>query len=467
MKTFTRYLFALIGLLGPIPVQAQPVGDTLWWEGEYELGDFGGKAEYAFWLRGVDTVRDGHFHFRGADPQALLRGGDSYLGVSGTYADGKLSGPWRYELGVYTVSGTAEVIDYQYHLDVDGEQRLAWGQLTDGRPDGSWTVESRRIEGSAPTATTFRSAFTFAAGVPQQSFRLERPGAALLGRFKRDGVAHDTWTLYADFTARQNWNFRDGLLTGIEVFQNNDTINLPVFAAGAYPMSPTTLDGAYLRLVDAWQRMQGIEPGDLGGPAPELLEANAARYREIGEVMAELGAPAFTPAFRVMVPDFPLAAGEADQLDSLTIYMQEIDTLSQSLLANTAYRIVENSDPAVGYLRDVIALIVAEWTPHLRAAAQAHREGILAHLPRGRYFAALWPSRTDRGRIARSHHPSGQYHLPGLCRGAPAHLRRERRYRSHTTIRPVYARQSPGGECQPQRARQYRRAPGSPGRARE
>ncbi|MEO0734152.1 MAG: hypothetical protein AAFZ52_15055, partial [Bacteroidota bacterium] len=320
---------------------------------------------------------------------ALLDGGDSHLDFTGGFHRGQSVGTWRYVFGDYRASGTAEMKDLQYHLNVDGVRHQANGEIAEGRPHGKWIQEVRRIEESQPAELLFRSEIDFAAGVPQRSFRAEDSRAELLGRFKRNGLAHDVWTVYEDLDATENWYFIDGILRRIEILEPEDTTVIPVLEELPRETQTINADARYFRFLARWQQLAGRElPANR---LRELLTANAVAYTKVTTVMKEVGEDNFRPVLGVRVPHFPLPAERIAQLTTLTDRLRHADTLATNLTENTSLSIIANTDDEVAYLLAVLRHLRSEFLAPVAELTAAYREEVLAFLPRKLYYERLWP----------------------------------------------------------------------------
>ena len=354
--------------------------------GPYRVGDYRGQARYQYDVSVEgDTVRQGGFRMEGSDLASLLSGGDNYFAFRGSFRDDVPSDRWRFTFGEYAVEGSADVEGFEYHLKVDGEQHQTTGSLRRGRPDSRWTTEVRRVEASRPTDLLFRSEVTFSGGVPQQSFTVEGGGASLLGRFKRNGVAHDIWTLYSDLDAQEEWTFEDGWLRAIA----SGGARREVFGADVGEGRFVNLDERYVRLLSLYLALDE-RPADLADdPAVALLTRNADLYAELGGVVEALGGATAKPLFKVMAPYRPLASGDLAVLDSIQAGIQGFDTIAGAIAATTSIRVAESTDAEVAYLRALLETLDAEWLAPARQLDSVYRADLLQYLPRERYYATL------------------------------------------------------------------------------
>ena len=398
MITFTRGVRAyLAGTLALVCLtslaQAQDTApDTLTYSGPYPLAGLDAEASFRYLLDGQDTLLTDTFRLRAADPAALLAGGDSYLSATGTFASDVATGPWQFEFGEYSLGRGAEVADYHYRLNVSGTHRTASGLLREGRLDGEWTQQTQVVEDSQPTAVAFASTITFADGVPQQSFELKGERATLLGRFRRDGLAHDDWTLYADLETQQTWVFREGRLDEVVYHREGSKDTVDVLASSIDPTTVINLDGRYLRLIALWQQLHDRDAAFTTGPAGRLLLTNGRQYARVNEVLGAITTDTTaTVRFGVQVPFLPLRPTEVAQLDSITTYLRTFDTIARTLTNNSAFTILETADPEVAYLRATLETLSQDYLAEVRELDRAYAEGVLGFVPRQRYYAQLWP----------------------------------------------------------------------------
>lgn len=381
-------LASLCACAGAVGALAQGTADDGIYTGPYRVGDYAGRARYQYDLTVEgDTVREGGFRMEGSDLAALLSGGDSYFAFRGSFRDDVPSDRWRFTFGEYVAEGSADVDGFEYHLLVDGEQRQTTGTLRRGRPDSRWTTEVRRVEASRPTDVLFRSAVTFSGGVPQQSFTVEGGGASLLGRFKRNGVAHDTWTLYSDLDAQEEWTFENGWLRSI----SGAGPAREVFGEDVGEGRFVDLDERYVQLLSLYLALDG-RPVELDDdPAVALLTRNAALYAELGDVVERLGGATADPLFKVMVPHRPLEASDLATLDSIQERITRFDTVAQAIASTTSLRVAESTDAEVAYLRSLLEDLDDRWLAPARRLDSVYRADLLQYLPRDRFYANLGP----------------------------------------------------------------------------
>jgi hypothetical protein len=385
-RTVLTGLFATLLLVSE--AQAQ---DTLAYSGPYSVGPLVGRADFDYTQRRSDTLRNGAFRMQGASAADLLAGTDSTFSFSGSFRRDVPVGPWRFHFGAYSLDGSARVVDHRYLLRTRGRAHAATGRLKQGTLDSTWLQEEVSILDSEPVDTTFRSEIVFVEGTPQQAFRLEGEENVLLGRFKRDGLAHDTWTLYADMLTRENWYFVDGRLDRIEIVGEEGSETIPVLPDNLDRTALVELNERYFRLLELWQLTQGREDPFRDSKATELLVRNANLYRRVTEVVEDLGGDRPSPLFGVRVPDLPLSRDEVASLDAIGEALTEIDTIRRLLESNMTFAVLETADPEVAALRARLGEVTGSTLDPIRRVDEAREQNILGYLPREAYLNFLYP----------------------------------------------------------------------------
>ena len=388
------------GLGNGLPAYAQPVyaQPAAVFAGDYALAGHRGSATFDYRLDGGDTVRVGDFDFRAYDARDLLSDGDDYVAIRGRFDDaGVATGPWRFDFGELSAADVSEVRDLRYHLAVNGERRRTTGQLEGGRAEGVWRTVTERIRRSAPADTLFESRFTYAAGVPQQTFRLKTPDAELLGLVTRGGLAEDAWALFGDGDGdgEREWQYHNGLL--LSVTEGGRAVD--VFGDYRGDTLHVALDGDYLRLLDAWRTIRGGAGPQTDQGIARLLGLNAAAYAEVNAAIGALGLRGDGPRIRVAVPSAPLSPREATQLERISAGLLRFNAEAAGVLGAEDLWRVTGADEEAAFLRAAARAIAEEWVGPVRQLDTAYHRGLLRSLPRADYLAALWPAGAVDGRL--------------------------------------------------------------------
>lgn len=372
--------------------QAQFSADLLLYEGTYQIGSFEGQAIYSYKLNHQDTLLHGTFQMEGSNLPALLSGEGSYFSFEGAFQQNKPNGQWSFEFGDYTASHLTKVDTHQYQLAINGIQQQAKGTLQDGQPEGKWRQRVQHMEASKPRELIFESEITFKQGIPQQSFRMESAKQVLLGRFKRNGLAHDVWTLYSNLEIAENWYFQEGRLDKIEIQQKEGIKTVKIFNPTTTETTLITLDARYFRLLEVWQNLAGLSDSISNGRVADLLTLNTSKYEKVSKIINEWSDSNFRFAPKVSVPHFPLSNKEQKKLSTIGKNLQKIDSIYQSLNDNTSLSILESTDQEVAYQMAVLRAIKNRLLTPVRTLYGTQEENILQFLDRSIYYAKLWES---------------------------------------------------------------------------
>ncbi len=367
------------------------LGQNLHFEGPYKAGIYKGDASFEYNLVDGDTLLNGKFTLQRSDLDSLLEGADYAFFFDGAFEKGYPEGFWRFELGKYRSDGETRIVDGQYRVNVNGVKREAYGIIRKGRPDGQWIFMVNQIKNSALDQTRFRSVFSFEDGVPQKSFRIENDSSTLVGRFLRNGFAHDVWTLYSkmDASTAENWHFIEGRLTKIETETDGQVETIAIYDSEANPSKTIILDARYIALVQL--RLHRGNGAGLIGRMSRLLNENAENYQQIDTILSELGRSSFVPQLKVTAPYFPLDSLERARLDSIASWFKKSEAISRSLLNDPQLNILKRSDEEVDFKYEVVKVISEKFLGPLKQFAEYREQGVLEFAARDELVAGLWP----------------------------------------------------------------------------
>ena len=373
-------------VLGTPQLGAQSVQE---YSGPLEIGNYKGRAQYAYRLVSGDTLLDGPFRFSRSNLQSLLKETDTSFSISGSFSGGSPQGPWQFRFGTYRSDSITDVVGLQYTLKVSGVQHEASGSLVSGRPDGQWIHTVNRISGSEVARELFRSSVSFRNGIPEQSFRLRDTTDILVGRFLRNGLAHDAWTVYSDTGtgAGEEWVFDEGRLRWIDITRGTSTVRIPVWDRALENSRVIDLDVQYLKLLElSASRPDGLQNGKVG----RLLARNAHYYARIDTILSALGNSGYRPGFRVRVPWYPLSAADSSYVSRLRRDIPVAARITRELLSNAGLKILERSDAEVGLLLEVTRMFKDDYIDPSEYLLEYIEMGILEYIPRDRLIAGLW-----------------------------------------------------------------------------
>ncbi len=361
--------------------------------GPLQVGDYLGEAEYYYLLAQGDTILDGPFSLQRSNLAALLEKGDASFVFRGGFRSGYPQGAWIFQFGEFQSDSQTQVVDYQYTLNVSGIQTDARGTLQMGKPQGDWKFTTSEVKGSLVVKTLFDSEINFEQGIPQQSFKIADTSNTLVGRFLRDGVAHDVWELYSEGAAEttESWQFSEGVLTKIQGRFPEKDRSFRILDPSMKNAKIILLDERYLQILRLW-----LVPKDTialsKSAVADLLTQNAKYYQKIDDILSQLGTSEFQPEFKVKVPYYPLDTLERRQLDTLKVHFNNAQQLGASLLDNTQLNILKRSDEEAHFLYQVVEAFSEQFLTPLEQLVRYDSQEVIAHVSRDKLINALWPS---------------------------------------------------------------------------
>lgn len=346
-------VFLFIGVFSSLNAQ-----ESQTYNGPLQIGKYNGKATFSYKLVDNDTILHGDFTVLRSNLQELLQKQDYSFQFKGSFVDGIPDGPWKFQFGEFNSKSQSEVIDYQYRVLVSGIQKSSVGKIKMGNPHGEWTILEEQIEDSEISRTLFKSVISFDNGVPQQNFSINNDNYTLVGRFLRDGVAHDEWSLFPSngIDQSESWYFNNGLLQHIRVDDDNDHKTITAFKGFTGKTKTINLDAAYIAALDIQFSKDDVETLHQNN-LPKLLKQNTERYQEIDAILSELGKSDFLPEFKVKIPYYPLNSVETVQVDSVVSYYKKAKELSESILHNSQLNILKLSDKNTAYQYNTVLQI--------------------------------------------------------------------------------------------------------------
>ncbi|MEM9648081.1 MAG: hypothetical protein AAF969_06340 [Bacteroidota bacterium] len=360
-------------------------------KGPLTVGQFNGEAEYDFRVVVGDTILDGPFSMIRSNLNALLEDKDNFFSFTGGFQNGYPNGDWNFQFGEFQSGVDTKVVDLQYRLNVSGTTNSASGTISMGKPNGLWTFDSKKIENSEVEENLFNSTITFENGIPQKSFKIENQSSTLVGRFLRNGLAHDVWTLYTDNDSgtSESWFFDNGLLQKVEKLNDGSTEAWSLYGSSLPKEETINLDARYLKILQLWNASLGsIELGTTG--INQLLTQNADYYKEIDAILSTIGKSQFLPQFKVKVGHYPLDSLEMAAFEDLEILHQRSAGVSQALLNDTQLNILRRSDEEAQFLYAVTQELSTRFIEPSGKLLDYKRENLLEFVPRKQLLDYLW-----------------------------------------------------------------------------
>ena len=358
--------------------------------GAYQLGPLQGEAAFSFRLQNGDTILHGPFQMERGDVNSQEEN-EGYFFVKGNYADNIPHGAWIFRFGQFAPTGTIRLEDYQYRIQLDGNLHQIQGELTNGRYQGPWIHEVTEINNSQPGSSMFRSEVQFESGVSQLAIQIEDRENALLGRFLRNGLAHDVWTLYTNKEQAQHWHFRDGILEKIVLAghpQKREVMVAPNFAGDSRIIN---LDRRYLTLMDVFVQLSQQDFSLIESIPGQLILQNSQHYARIQELLFSKKSYEVPIPFQVEVPYQALTDKQINELNQIGIDLAAIDSLNHSVMSSSSINIAKVADEEIGYWQAVVASLSSQYLSPIRLLMKYHDQDILQHIPQKPLWDFLWP----------------------------------------------------------------------------
>ncbi len=356
-------------------------------QGPFSLGTYSGNADFLYELSGEDTILDGSFFLQSFDLDQLVSDTDQYLKIAGTFKKGLPDSLWRFEFGNFSISEGAEFIDNLFKVRVNGIQQVTIAQFQEGKPQGEWTQTVRNIRQSEAQDTIFASRVSYEHGIAQGSAFFQNDSKVLLGRFRRNGNAHDIWELtYNGFPENiEKWYFTDGRLEQIFIKQDSDSISFKVYENEIQRSKVIHLDQRYIKILSLQKVFDQAAYLNHRGGMTELFGNNASYYQKIDSAFFDLDSlsgKVLMPTLGVKVPYYPLDKEEVKQLEVIREDLQKIDTVSQNLLSDTRLNILKHSNEEILFLLSAVEQISVDYLSPVRKVLQYDKEHLLDFFPR-------------------------------------------------------------------------------------
>tara|TARA_R110002051_G_scaffold137916_2_gene210572 strand:- start:76927 stop:78816 length:1890 start_codon:yes stop_codon:yes gene_type:complete len=367
--------------------------ETRTYNGPLQIGKYNGKATYSYKIVENDTVLDGDFTVLRSNLQELLEKQDYSFQFKGAFVDGTANGPWKFQFGEFNSKSQSEVIDYQYRVLVSGIQKSASGKIKMGKPNGKWIILEEKIDDSEISSTLFKSVVSFESGVPQQNFSINNENYTLVGRFLRDGLAHDEWSLFPtnEMDQSESWFFKDGLLQSIRIDDENDHKTIKAYQAYNGETMAINLDAGYIKALEIQFSQVDVDILQHNS-LPKLLKQNAARYQEVDNILSELGKSEFLPEFKVKVPYYPLDSLDVLKVDSIISYYKKANDLSESILHNSQLNILKLSDVNTAYQYNTVLQLKENYLKPIQEIVSYDSLGILEYTSRQQLINHVFPA---------------------------------------------------------------------------
>ncbi len=390
----------LFGLLLVLFFPSFVLGQIKNYSGAYQIENYIGQADYNYYVVEKDTLLDGTFKMYRSNLDQLINKEDSSFLIQGNFKDNYAVGNWLFQFGEFKSDKISELVDFQYRVNINGIQEEAKGDLENGKPNGLWLYSVNKIKNSEIEKTIFKSSIEFNRGVPYKNFSIENEQNTLVGRFLRNGLAHDQWSLFSSSAmgADEDWNFSDGILKNIQINDSRDK-RIPIYTQTYKNTKTITLDKRYLKAIQLQIALNGSDTL-YHGNIEELLAQNNAYYTKIDGILSKLGNNNFMPELKVKVPYYPLDSIATKTIHAINTHYTNATKISKSLAENTQLNILKLSDSEIFYWYNLATTISTEFVQPLHQLTTYNSEEILEFVSRKALLKSIWKNKIRSSKIS-------------------------------------------------------------------
>ncbi len=396
------FLYILAFLLNlPVLLFGQ---DVQTYKGSFKAGKYKGEANYNFIKVDNDTLLNGPFHFQRSNLKALIEKEDLSFSIHGNFENNLPSGYWSFRFNEFQSNSKSTVEEYRYVVNVNGLQQIAFGNLKGGKPDGEWSFKIQQIKDSEVDRVIFKSVIEFDRGVPQRSFRIEGKQQELVGRFLRNGLAHDEWTLYSDNQVDEieSWYFDEGVLKKIRLYSRSSSKDITIYKKIGGERKTIPLDEKYL---DILKLKLGIEDSTYITQSGilDMLAQNDEYYQNIDTILSRLSNSSFAPDFKVSVPYFPLEDVEKESMNSIVDYYNKSRSISDALLGDSHLAIMELSDKKIRFLETSVDSLSKNILDPLEQLIGYYKDDLFPYVNREELVLKIWKQKSPAIKSFQNH----------------------------------------------------------------
>ncbi|MEM9720506.1 MAG: hypothetical protein AAGA10_14695 [Bacteroidota bacterium] len=375
------------------------------------FGDFSGQATYSQDSIGIDSLLNGPFQADNFSLKALSKGGTPFSQVKGFFNANQPDSAWEIQLGSLFAEGGAKWDESQIKVKVSGVQHIAQINFQGGLAKGEWSHKVNTLKASTVKENLFSGSIRLEEGVPNGSIRLENEHATLLGRFLRNGFAHDLWELnfYNERNRNEEWHFANGWLEKILVKWDQGVDSLQPYQEEITPFKIVNLDDRYLQILTLQNRYDSLVYKDIGGKISDLIADNAAYTRAVEQILQSFDTSVVRvsmPRLGVKVAHFPLSETEQEKVAAIGEILSEIDSRSQDLLENTRLNILKHSDEDILFALSAIQEIKDSYLLPVRNVVTYAKTDLLEFLPRDQIQSTGTAGETNVAEITVSYQDS-------------------------------------------------------------
>ncbi|OJJ16006.1 hypothetical protein BKI52_35120 [marine bacterium AO1-C] len=355
--------------------------------GSINLGKHKVNAQYVYDLIKEDTLLNGKLSLQHFSTDSLSPALNHYLSVDGACKEGIPDSDWQFKFGEFRVDRNPQFTNYHLQHKVSGVYHTATVHWQEGKVQGQWTHQVKKLKESTSQKILFESKVNFKEGIPVGIISIKNNENTLLGRFLKDGFAHDVWELNFWETPEkvEKWHFKDGRLAQILIGDNQQVNTLEVYKDKIQQVKVIHLDNRYLQILGLQNLYDSSVYAKMGGQIPSLIRMHSFYNQRVISIFTNLKHlmnEASMPLLQVKVAHYPLNQEERDQVTKLKSDYQNITSISKSLLKNTKLNILKYANEEVMFLLSAVREITQKQLTPIKKVVEYDLKGILDFWPR-------------------------------------------------------------------------------------
>ena len=351
------------------------------------LGKLKVNARYEYNLIKKDTLLNGKLSFKRFAIDSLSMGLNRYLSIDGACKAGIPDDRWQFKFGEFLVDRNPQFTDYYLKHKVSGVYHTAAIHLDAGKAQGSWTHSVKQLSASTPHKILLESKVNFKEGVPIGILSIKNNEQTLLGRFLKNGLAHDVWELNFWETPDkvEQWHFKNGRLEKVLLGDNQQVNTLKMYEDEIQQSKIINLDNRYLQILGLQNLYDSSTYAKMKGQIPALIKMYSFYNQRVINVFTNLKGltkSASMPLLQVKVAHYPLNRQEKNQVAKLKSDYRQIVETSQSLLKNTKLNLLKYANEEVRFLLSTIKTITQKHLGAIKQVLKYDNKGMLDFWPR-------------------------------------------------------------------------------------
>lgn len=339
--------------------------------------------DFSYDIVNGDTVLNGPFSLQSYQLDSLFTRGSGYCKTIGYFDINRPDSTWNFLFSNFTATGGATLYDHYLKVNIRGLRHEATARFNKGEAEGKWTHRVKEMNPSESESEIFSSSIVFNQGIPRKTLRIETGNATLLGRFLRNGLAHDTWLLNNndDPDQQEKWVFSAGILEKIIITGNPVSTTLPVYKATPAHCDTINLDDRFFSILTLQHRLNPAGYSSRGGRIAGLLKEHASYYSRIADQLNPITNSVSMPVFGVQVASYPFSEPDEQHLAMLKELMNSFLSETNNLIENTQLNILKYSDDEVRFLLEVAKKLKNTYVAPVNQVLRYDKDQLLTFLP--------------------------------------------------------------------------------------